>query len=57
MRWKRRGQIDDNNCDERKSKRFCLVSIASKFLETEEAQKRRAFIYYDVSHERNIVNS
>ena len=42
MRRKRRGLFDDENCDERKSKRFRLVSMAREFLEGEEARKRSA---------------
>ena len=36
MRRKRRGLFDDEICDERKSKRFHLVSMAREFLQTEE---------------------
>ena len=53
MRRKRRGLIDDENCDERRSKRFRLVSMAREFLETEEARKRSASFDDEESHERN----
>ena len=52
MRRKRMGLFDDENCDERKSKRCRLVSIARTLLETVEAQKRSASIDDEGSHER-----
>jgi len=42
MTQKRRGRFDDENCDERKSKRFRLASMARVFLESEEVRKRSA---------------
>ena len=35
---KRKGLFDNENCDERKSKRFRLVSMAREFLESEEVR-------------------
>ena len=51
---KSRGLLDDENCDERKSKRFRLVSMAREFLESEEGWKRSASHYDEgsLSHER-----
>ena len=51
MRQKRRGLFDDENCDERKSKRFRLVSMAREFLDREEARKRSASFDDKESHE------
>jgi len=42
MTWKRRGLFDDQNCDERKSKRFRLACMARELLESEEVRKRSA---------------
>ena len=53
MRQKRMGLIYDENCDERRSKRFRLVSMARELLETEEAKKPCASFNYQESHERN----
>ena len=36
-----RGLFDDQNCDDRKSKRFCLASMAREFFHSEEGSKRR----------------
>ena len=47
------GLIDYENCDEHRSKRFRLVSMAREFLETEEAQKRSASFDDKKRHERN----
>ena len=52
MRGKRRDLFNNKKCDERKSKRFRLVSMAREFLETEEAQKRSASFDDERSHER-----
>ena len=45
MSRKRRGLFDDENCHERKSKRFVLASMAREFLESEEVWKRSASCY------------
>jgi len=42
MTWKGRGLFDDDNCDEGKSKRFRLASMAREHLECEEVRKRSA---------------
>ena len=52
MRRKCRGLFDDENCDDRKSKRFRLVSMAREFLKTEDARKRSASFDDEGSHER-----
>ena len=52
MRRKRRVLFDDENCDERKSKRFRLVSMAREFLDREEVRKRSASFDDEESHER-----
>ena len=51
MRHKRRGLFDDENCDEHKSKRFGLVSMAREFLDREEVGKRSASFDDEESHE------
>ena len=52
MRRKRRGLFDHEHCDERKSKRFRLVSMASEFVDREEVRKRSASFDDEESHER-----
>ena len=52
MRRKRWGLFDDDNSDERKSKRFRLVSMAREFLDREEARKHSASFDDEESHER-----
>jgi len=52
MTRKRRGLFDDENCDERKSKRFRLASMAREFLESEEVRKRSASFDDEDGHER-----
>ena len=52
MRRKRRGLLDNENCDERKSKRFHLVSMAREFLKTEESRKRTGSFDDERSHKR-----
>ena len=52
MRRKRRSLFDDENCDERKSKRFCLVSMAREFLDREKVRKRSASFDDEESHKR-----
>ena len=42
MTQKGRGLFDDENCDERKSRRFRLTFRAREFLEREELGKRSA---------------
>ena len=51
---KRKGLFDNENCDERKSKRFRLIAMAREFLESEEVRKRSASPHDDtsLSHER-----
>jgi len=39
MTGKRRGVFDDQNCDERKSKRFRLASMSRELLESVEVRK------------------
>ena len=51
MRRKHRGLFDDQNCHERKSKRFRLVSMAREFLDREEVRKRSASFDDEESHE------
>ena len=43
LRWKPTGLMDDENCEELRSRRFRLVSMAREFLETEEAVKGSRF--------------
>ena len=50
-RRKCRGLFDNENYDERKSKRFRLVSMAREFLDREEVRKRSASFDDVVSHE------
>jgi len=52
MTWKRRGVFDDENCDERKSKRFRLASMARECLESEQLRKRSASFDDEDGHER-----
>ena len=52
MRRKRRALFNDENCDERKSKRFRLVSMARELLDREEVRKRSASFDDEESHER-----
>jgi len=52
MTQKRKGLFDDKNCDERKSKRFRLASMAREYLETEEVWKRSASFDDEDGHER-----
>ena len=52
MRRKRRGFFHDESCDERKCKRFHLVSMARWFLDREEVRKRTASFDDEESHER-----
>ena len=52
MRRKRRDLFDDENCDERKSKRFRLASMARAFLEGEEVRKHSASFDYEDGHKR-----
>ena len=52
MRRKRRGLFDDENCDERMSKRFRLVFMAREFLDREEVRKCMATFDDEESHER-----
>jgi len=52
MTRKRRGLFDDDNCDERKSKRFRLASMARALLESEEVHKRIASFNDEDGHER-----
>ena len=53
MRRKCRGLIDDQNCDESRSKRFRLMSMAREYKATEEARKRSASFDNEESHKRN----
>ena len=53
MREEGRGLIDDENCDERRSNRFRLVSMARESLETEKAWKHSDSFDDEESHERN----
>ena len=48
----RRGLFDDENCDEHKSKRFRLASMARELLESEEVRKRSASFDDEDGHER-----
>ena len=52
MTPKRRGLFDDQNCDERKSERFRLASMARVILESEEVRKRSASFDDEAGHER-----
>jgi len=52
MTRKRRGLFNDENCDERKSKRFPLASMARELLESEELRKRSASFDDEDGHER-----
>ena len=52
MRRKRRGLFDDENCDELKSKRFRLVSMAREILDREEVRKRSSSFDEEESHQR-----
>jgi len=52
MPRKRRGLFNDKNCDECKSKRFRLASMAREFLESEEVRQRSASFDDQDSHER-----
>jgi len=47
-----RGLFDDENCDERKSKRSRLASVARELFESEEIQKRCASLDEADGHER-----
>jgi len=52
MTRKRRGLFDNEHCDERKSNRFRLASMAREFLESEEVRKRCASFDDEDGHER-----
>jgi len=52
MTRKRRGLFDEENCDEGKSKRFRLASVARELFESEEVQKRSASFDDEVGYER-----
>jgi len=52
MTRKPRGLLDDQNCDEHKSKRFHLASMTREFLQTEEVPKRSPTFDYKDGHAR-----
>ena len=52
MTRKRRGLFNNENCDERKSKRFRLASMAREPLESEEVRKRSASFDDADGHQR-----
>jgi len=51
MRLKSRGLLNNENCDERKSIRFRLASMAREFLESEEVPKCSASFDDGTGHE------
>jgi len=52
MTQKHRGLFDIESCDERKSKRFRLASMAREFWESEEVRKHSASFDDEDGHER-----
>ena len=52
MRQKGRGLFDDDNCDERKSKGFHLVTMSKDLLDRKEVPKRSGSFDEEESHER-----
>jgi len=52
MTRNRRGLLDDENCDKRKSRRFRLASMAREFLESQEVRKHSALFDDEDGHER-----
>ena len=57
MTRKRRGLFDHENCDERKSKRIRLASMARELLKSEEVRKGSASFHDEDAHERKPKRS